>query len=152
MCNAHVLRDLGGVHTADPAGQVWAKAAADALTDALAACHRARENGQPALANEEITTFEARFDQAVKVGRSANPDPPPGGKKPLARQLADRMARRRDDFLRFLHDLTVPFTNNQAEQDIRMTKIQAKISGGWRTLTGAEHWLLVRSYLSTARN
>ncbi|MBW1604756.1 IS66 family transposase [Streptomyces sp. JJ66] len=151
LCNAHLLRDLDGVHAADPAGQVWAKAAADALTDALAACHQARDNGQPALPAEVTATFEKRFDQAVKAGRSANPDPPPGQKKPFARQLADRMTRRRDDFLRFLHDLTVPFTNNQAEQDIRMIKIQAKTSGGWRTLTGANRWLLLRSYLSTAR-
>ncbi|MHA5054290.1 IS66 family transposase [Streptomyces sp. SD15] len=72
-------------------------------------------------------------------------------KKTFARQLLDRLVRRREDILRFLHDLTVPFTNNQAEQDIRMAKVQMKVSGGWRTLDGANRWLLVRSYLSTAR-
>lgn len=92
------------------------------------------------------------FDQAVARGRSANPDPPTGTKKTFARQLVDRLARRRDDILRFLHDLTVPFTNNQAEQDIRMAKVQMKVSGSWRTLDSANHWLLVRSHLSTARN
>lgn len=61
------------------------------------------------------------------------------------------MQRRHDDILRFLTDLTVPFTNNQGEQDIRMVKVQMKTSGGWRTLDGANRWLLVRSYLSTAR-
>ncbi|WP_344504042.1 IS66 family transposase, partial [Dactylosporangium maewongense] len=50
----------------------------------------------------------------------------------------------------FTRDLRVPFDNNQAERDIRMTKIQMKISGAWRTTTGAHHWLQVRSYISTA--
>lgn len=91
---------------------------------------------------------------STRPSKPAGPSTPtrhPAGGKPFARQLADRMVRRRDDFLRFLHDLTVTFINNQAEQDIRMTKVQAKISGGWSTLTGASRWLLVRSYLSTAR-
>ncbi|MGQ4484128.1 IS66 family transposase [Streptomyces sp. SAS_276] len=151
LCNAHILRDLDGVHHGDPTGQQWAKAAIDALTAGNEAAHTARETGRNALTSDEIASLEAQFDRAVRVGRSINPDPPPKTKKTFARQLVDRLHRRREDILRFLHDLTVPFTNNQAEQDIRMAKIQMKVSGGWRTLEGANHWLLVRSYLSTAR-
>ncbi|MDQ3522824.1 MAG: IS66 family transposase [Gemmatimonadota bacterium] len=151
LCNAHILRDLDGVHTADPVGQQWAKAATQALTTAKEATEQARDSGRTTLTEAEITALEGQFDHAVRCGRSTNPDPPPGGKKTFARQLIDRLHRRRDDILRFLHDLRVPFTNNQAEQDIRMVKIQMKISGGWRTLDGASRWLLVRSYLSTAR-
>ena len=151
LCNAHILRDLDGVHHADPTGQAWAKAAINALTEANNACHAARDTGRTALSETEITTLTRAFDEAVKCGRSANPDPPPGGKKTFARQLADRMHRRSDELLLFLRDLAVPFTNNGAEQDIRMSKIQMKVSGGWRTLAGANRWLLVRSYLSTAR-
>ncbi|MFG2632011.1 transposase [Streptomyces sp. NPDC048473] len=60
--------------------------------------------------------------------------------------------RRREDIPRFLHDPTVPFTNNRAEQDIRMAKIQMKISGARRTLDGANRRLLVRSCLSTRKH
>lgn len=151
LCNAHILRDLDGVHHADPTGQQWAKAATDALTAGNEAAHAAREAGRDALTSDEIASLEAQFDRAVRVGRSTNPDPPPKAKKTFARQLVDRLIRRREDILRFLHDLTVPFTNNQAEQDIRMAKVQMKVSGGWRTLDGANRWFLVRSYLSTAR-
>ncbi|MGO9977567.1 MAG: IS66 family transposase [Solirubrobacteraceae bacterium] len=55
------------------------------------------------------------------------------------------------DALRFAHDFEVPFTNNLAEQDIRMAKLQLKISGCWRTDTGAQRYLTIRSYLQTAR-
>ena len=57
----------------------------------------------------------------------------------------------RDEVCRFLVDLRVPPTNNQAERDLRMVKLQQKISGCWRTLAGAEAFLVVRSYLATTR-
>jgi transposase len=70
-------------------------------------------------------------------------------RSPAARLLARLHTHR--ELLRFLGDLRVPFMNNQAERDLRMVKLQQKISGCWRTLAGAEAFLAVRSYLSTAR-
>jgi hypothetical protein len=150
LCNAHLLRDLDGITGQDPLGQVWAKAATDVLTDANTACEKARIQGRTRLETAEAEELARRYDHAVACGKAANPHQA-GVKKTFARQVADRIERRREDILRFLHDLAVPFTDNQGEQDIRMVKVQMKTSGGWRTLDGANRWLLVRSYLSTAR-
>ena len=89
-------------------------------------------------------------------GQRLNPPPPRTGKRgrpklgPAAALLA-RLDRHRDDVLRFASDFRVPFDNNQAERDVRMAKLQQKISGGWRSESGARAFLAVRSYLSTAR-
>src|SRR5436305_13991998 len=66
------------------------------------------------------------------------------------RTLARRIRRRLDDYLRFATDLQVPFDNNPAERDIRMVKVKQKVSGGMRTLAGAQDFAAMRSYLSTA--
>ena len=60
------------------------------------------------------------------------------------------MKTREGDYLRFARDLRVPFSNNAAEQSIRMCKLRIKISGCMRSMTGAEQFCAIRSYLATA--
>ena len=61
------------------------------------------------------------------------------------------MRDRKDEILRFATDFTVAFSNNRAEQDIRMIKAKTKVSGGFRTLAGAQAFLAIRGYISTVR-
>ena len=92
-------------------------------------------------------------------GLAENPLPqansPPGKrgrpKKSKARTLVERFEGRQDAILRFVHDFKVPFDNNLAERDIRMMKVQQKISGGFRSREGAEQFCRLRSYISTIR-
>ena len=72
------------------------------------------------------------------------------GKNPKtkARNLLDRFIENKEQILRFLNDLRVPFENNQAERDIRMMKLQQKISGTFRTIQGAEAFCRIRAYIS----
>ena len=66
------------------------------------------------------------------------------------RALATRMASRAGDYLRFAHDLRVPFDNNPAGHVIRMSKLRIKVSGCMRSMKGAGAFCAIRPYLATA--
>lgn len=114
----------------------------------------AREAGADALAPELLKTYRRRYEQFIAAGWAANPDHLPGGrrksKRPKHVNLLDRLDTHRDEVLRYADDLRVPFTNNGSEQDIRPLKIRMKVAGCLRTMTGAQTFCRLRSYLSTA--
>ncbi|WP_371583982.1 IS66 family transposase [Streptomyces sp. NBC_01314] len=149
-CGAHLLRDLRGIHESDPQGQLWARAMADALLEANRFAHAARDTGREELSAGELRTINRLYTGALARSRQDNR----GLSTALAghaRTLAARFEQHRDVILRFSTDLAVPFTNNQAERDIRPAKVQQRSSGGcWRTLEGLADFAIVQSYLSTA--
>lgn len=149
-CGAHLLRDLRSVHEGDLAGQVRADAMATTLLEAHHAARAAREAGQTALAPEVRGQVQNHYLGALARGETDNH----GKRSPLsadARALIRRFRRYEDMILRFATDLTVPFSNNLAERDVRPVKVQQRVSGGcWRTLTGLADFAIVQSYLSTA--
>jgi transposase len=150
-CAAHLLRDLAAFHRADPDKQVWAKAMADLLVDAHHHAQAARAAGQDGIDSDLLTDLRRRYLGAYTAGIRDNET----RSGPLARDaatLARRFRDHQDMILRFVVDLAVPFTNNQAERDLRPVKIQQRTSGGtWRTLAGLADFAVVQSYLSTAR-
>lgn len=149
FCGAHVLRELTFVH--EVLGQGWARGAISVLEEAVSACHRARERGAKKLWNASRFAFDFRFwvEQGLKANAPANTSVNSSSRK--ARCLAERLWEWRDDYLRFLYDLTLPFTNNLSEQAIRMFKVKSKISGGFRTTTGADWFCRIRSYVATCQ-
>jgi transposase len=157
LCGAHLLREVDAI--TDEPGQGWAAGMAELLADAKTQADRARAAGAEQVDDEVRERLHARYQRLLVDGQVANPPPPPrpgqwrrGRLRRLpAANLLGRLDRHRVEVLRFLDDLRVPFDNNQAERDLRMVKLQQKISGCWRTLAGAQAFLTLRSYLSTAR-
>lgn len=153
LCCAHLLREHEAIID-DPTHEDWATEMTKLLLDAKAAVEVAQTAGLTTLAGETLAALDCAYDKIVERGMVAgrNPGAPhiwwPIDRK--AYNLAKRMAKRRHQVLGFTRDFSVPFTNNQAERDLRMVKLQQKISGCFRTLTGAQAFATVRSYIQTA--
>lgn len=158
FCNAHILRELQALIEFD--GEEWAKIMRVVLLDAKAAVDAAREAGAALLPLETVAAFTARYRAVVDIGLAYHRQLPKLERKPSARgrvkqrpghNLLDRLATFETETLRFMSDFDVPFTNNLAEQDLRMMKVRMKISGCFRTLEGAKIFASLRSVISTAR-
>ena len=155
LCGAHLLRELELI-TEEP-GQGWAAGMAELLVDVKLACDRARAAGFQRVVDDARARLHTRYERLLADGQAANPSPPVSGRRPgrprrsPAARLLARLDTHRVEVLGSLDDCRVPFDNNQAERDLRMVKLQQKISGCWRTPAGAEAFLALRSYLATAR-
>jgi transposase len=151
LCNAHILREATGIGEYDPHARAdgWAEDLVTLLGDAhrwVAHWHAQGHTGLPAFKLDDLT---ARYDDLVARALTAHPPRP--GKQTPARNLALRLQARKTQFLRFAADFTVAFSNNIAEQAVRMVKSKTRVSGGFRTLKGAQTFLAIRGYISTIR-
>ena len=147
MCNA-----LQAVTDAAPPGQwCWATQAADALRDLkrLADASLAIDGTLRHAGPAKMSEIRHRYHSALLIGKNQAA----ARAWPLMRKrhaLAERLLTREDDYLRFTSDSRVPFDNNAAEREIRMSKLRIKVSGCMRSMAGAEAFCAIRSYLSTA--
>jgi transposase len=156
LCNAHLQRELIGIE--ENYKQQWAKEMNELLTEMKKYTDECKEQAKD-LNFEHIKALEEKFDAIVLKGIEENPqslNPEKKGKrgknpKTKAKNLLDRFIEHKEKIMRFLTDLKVPFENNQAERDIRMMKLQQKISGTFRTTQGAEAFCRIRAYISTIR-
>jgi transposase len=149
LCGAHITRELIAADETDP-GQHWPSQAIDTLAALNTAAHTARQEENTQIPSEIADPLLRAWRHAIRVGLSQHPARP-GRKQTKTRNLLERLRDRETDVLRFAHDLSVPFTNNQAERDLRPTKTQMKISGTFRSESSATAWARIRGYISTAR-
>jgi transposase len=150
LCGARLLRELTAVtDTGTDLDRTWAQQAIDALLALDEAAEAARQAGKTALDPGARQKHEDWYRQAAETGIALNAAR--NGKLQQKRHaLATRMKNREAGYLRFARDLRVPFSNNAAEQAIRMCKLRIKVSGCMRSMTGAQEFCAIRSYLATA--
>jgi transposase len=160
-CNVHHLRELTFVE--EELQQPWAGQMKALLLDMKAEVERAKAAGQHELDALVLAGLLRRYDEILAEGYRAHPPPqtpkkseqskrtPGRAKQSPARNLLDRLSGGKWMVLRFLLDFAVPFDNNQAERDLRMIKVQQKVSGCFRTAEGVAMFCRIRSYLSTLR-
>lgn len=157
LCNAHHLRELKFIE--EECHQPWAKSMANLLLAIKKQVNWHKEHNL-CLLEERIKTYERCYDEILMMGfwHPDNIIKPVQTKKrsgyqkqSKAKNLLDRLRFYRQEVLAFMYDPLVPFTNNQAEQDIRMLKVKQKVSGCFRSDQGAQWFARIRSYISTAK-
>jgi transposase len=154
LCNVHHLRELKFVYEEEKSP--WAKKMTDLLLKGKGIADNARVEEKTAAAIEDITLIEKEYNQLIlKAGLvyidTAQAEHPPDGAGKAGFNLLRRFLKKKDEVLYFMRDLAIPFSNNLAEQDLRMEKVKQKISGCFRTFIGGAISCRVRSYISTAR-
>lgn len=154
LCNSHHLRELTYVHAHEK--EEWAGKMKKLLIKAKHLVKKNLENGY--LPQDKASTIEKEYAQILQDGFTYHESLPPlprgkrgRQKQRVGKNLLDRLKKKKDCVLLFMYDFEVPFTNNLGEQDIRMVKLQEKISGCFRTTQGAKIFCRIRSYISTAR-
>jgi transposase len=151
LCCAHLLRDLASL-TSSPSHRDWADEMADLLVEVKDAVEQELAQGQAGLSVGQLKAHRGRYTKLVNRGFAAvAPRHRPGSVHRDAYNLLSRLADQRREVQRYWSDPAVSFDNNQGERDLRMAKLQQKISGCFRTLAGARAFCAVRSYLQTAR-
>ena len=155
LCNVHLLREL--TYLAEDLGLWWAAKLKALLLDMKEATEQARTQGRHWLHPLEVVDWQHQYLEILAQGDLAHPraQAPPGHrgrvKQHRARNLLDRLRKHQLAVWAFLQDLRVDFDNNQAERDLRMVKVQQKVSGCFRSVAGAVAFARIRGYLSTVR-
>lgn len=147
-CNAHILRELKAV--AERGAQDWAVEMGALLRQMNRQVKKRKAEGKDQIDPAWQKRLENRYDQLLRKGLEANP-PPEKGKNSKAGNLLLRLRDWKSAVLGFFFNFDIPFTNNEAERDLRMLKVKLKISGCFRAKDAADYFMRIRSYIITAR-
>ena len=153
LCNAHHLRELTRAWEQD--GQQWAKH----MHELFLEINTAVDNAGGCLDPPSAELYRQRYRDLLTEAETECPPPKKNLKhlkrgrvaRSKSRNLLERLKDFEDDVLRFMDNQLVPFSNNQAENDLRMIKVQQKVSGCFRSMEGAKIFCRIRSYLTTCR-
>jgi len=152
-CNVHVLRYLKAV--AEIMHHPWAKEMADLLKAANERKKELLDAGREAMDTKELESIRNRYNEILNKGTEEY-EAAIAGKKNTTyyteeRRLLARLKEYIEEHLRFLADFTVPFSNNAAEHGARHIKGKKKVSGGFRSDSGADNYATIASVSATIR-
>lgn len=148
VCHSHLGREL--TLQEEEFRLRWAHELRRFLLDLNSYMDEYRQDERP-LPEQERMIFYDEFRKIIFKAKFETPDWDKSGKKSVAGNLLARIIRYEDAVLRFMNDIRVPFTNNQAERDLRMAKVRQKVSGCFRSFEGAKIYARLRSYVSTVK-
>ena len=166
LCNAHHLRELTFIE--ENHQQVWAKQMKELLLAIKKQRERWKEEGKNQFTEVRKSAYERCYDEIIMRGlwhpdNLTKPRRPgrPEGKQSTTKQrstkqskgknLLDRLRFHKEEVLAFMYDFDIPFDNNLAERDLRMSKVKQKVSGCFRSKKGADYFCRIRGYISTVR-
>jgi transposase len=159
LCCAHLLRELVAAEERNTK-QKWSTEFIDLLIEMKTAKEKAIESGETELSKEILLEYSLKYDELLKKAYEENPLPPENentkkkrGRKKKGKTLAliGRLEMHKASVCLFIHNFDVPFSNNLSERDIRMVKTKTKVSGCFRSLSGAESYLKIMSYVGSAK-
>ena len=145
LCNAHHLRELQRAHEQD--NQKWALQ----MLKFLVKVNKRVEQVGGELSDRNARKFRKEYRRILRKAELECPENLKQRTQPKSHNLLERLLEFEEETLMFMEDSEVPFTNNQGERDLRMTKVQQKISGCFRSIRVARDFCIIRSYLSTCR-
>lgn len=154
LCNAHILRELNAISELEK--QEWAQPMKSLLVEIKKAVDSSCTHANT-LTLDETETFEKRYDEILEKGFKEDYNlnlklySKKKVKKSTSLNLLNRLSGYKNQILAFMHNFNVPFDNNLAERDLRMAKVKQKISGTFRSLSGANAFTRIRGYVSTVR-
>lgn len=148
VCNAHILRELTGI--IENSESKWGLR----MKELLLKVYVESDYGKGII--KEISGFEKKYNRILDEAEKEEPPPEKTNrsgklKRTKGRNLPERLKKYKESVLLFATETEVPFTNNQAERDIRPTKVKQKTSGGFRATSGSESYSRIQSFISTLR-
>jgi transposase len=148
VCGAHLLREL---RAQAEQGRQWARY----MGRYLLALYRMTGSGQSALSGQQQMKALGLYHRLLERADAEEPPPVRGArgrpKSTKGRNLLHRLQQHQEAVLAFAFHKEVPFTNNQAERDLRPAKLKQKVSGCFRTFGGAQVYARIEGFLSTVR-
>jgi len=155
LCNIHLIREMTAV--TEQFGQVWSREMQDLILEIKAKKDLSISKGEVSFSQDILEDYYNKYDEITEIGMTENPvvfktnskRGRPKKSKPLL--LLERFIKYKNEVLHFAKNFSVPFGNNQAEQDVRMIKVKQKVSGCFRTTEGAYNFFKLYSIISTGR-